>query len=405
MSTSEQSNFLTIIIPTRERSDTLVHTINNALAQDYDHFEVLVSDNASLDQTQEKVEELKDSRVRYINTGRRVSMSENWEFALDHISHGWITVLGDDDGILPGSLKYVNELINKTGVDAVRSNGCSYSWPSLRRESYGRLLVSSRRGFEIRNSGTYLQKVIDGNMSYTELPVLYNGGFISYELVKQAKQVTGQFFCSMTPDVYSGIVFSFLTEKYLYSYEPLAINGASIHSGGTAGFEKIKRERDYDPAEKFFSEPNLPFHKDLPLTSAGRPVKSIPAIVYEAYLQAHLFHSQKSISTSRSKQLLSALIQSGPDKREILEWAKLFSDKHEIVLPRRSFILLKSIMKKIHTFPVRVMTSFGFSRLVGCDRVPLKNIYEASIVAGAIKELQPSLLQRSKSLLRRILRS
>jgi len=62
----------------------------------------------------------------------------------------------------------------------------------------------------------------------------------------------------MTPDVYSGIVFSHLTEEYLYSNEPLAINGASIHSGGTAAFEKKKIKRNYDPAEKFWKEPNIP---------------------------------------------------------------------------------------------------------------------------------------------------
>jgi len=83
--------FFTIVIPTRERSDTLMHAIKTALSQDYENFRVLVSDNASQDQTKEKVEALKDPRIHYINTGQRVSMSENWEFALNHVSDGWLT--------------------------------------------------------------------------------------------------------------------------------------------------------------------------------------------------------------------------------------------------------------------------------------------------------------------------
>ena len=70
------------------------------------------------------------------------------------------------------------------------------------------------------------------------LPVLYNGGFISMELIKEAKssREDGLFFRSLSPDVYSAMVFSLHTDEYVYSDEPLAVNGASIHSGGTAKF-------------------------------------------------------------------------------------------------------------------------------------------------------------------------
>ena len=72
----------TIFIPTRERADTLIHTISSALAQDYENFTVLVSDNASTDNTKALVDSIADPRLKYINTGKRVSMSHNWEFSL-----------------------------------------------------------------------------------------------------------------------------------------------------------------------------------------------------------------------------------------------------------------------------------------------------------------------------------
>ena len=46
----------TIFIPTRERKDTLIHTINSALSQDYDNFTILISDNASNDGTAQLIE-------------------------------------------------------------------------------------------------------------------------------------------------------------------------------------------------------------------------------------------------------------------------------------------------------------------------------------------------------------
>lgn len=115
-----EETFFTIIIPTRERSDTLRFSIANALSQDYGNFEVLVSDNNSMDDTKDVVLSFRDERLRYVNTSKRVSMSENWEFALNHVARGWVTLLGDDDALLPGALRRVNEIINKTRLLAIR---------------------------------------------------------------------------------------------------------------------------------------------------------------------------------------------------------------------------------------------------------------------------------------------
>lgn len=388
-----KDTFFTIVIPTRERSSTLLATIASVQSQGYDNLQILVSDNASLDGTQDKVAELNDSRIRYINTGTRVSMSENWEFALDHVSKGWVTVLGDDDALLPGTLAYVNELIKTTGTTAIRSNDCSFRWPCLEGERYGVLRLSLKRGYEIRDSGDVLQKVMAGRKSYIELPMLYSGGFVSMELIAKAKKETGKLFRSMTPDVYTAIAFGFLTDTYLYSHEPLAINGASSHSGGTAGFEKIKRKRSYDPAEKFWSEPNIPFHDDLPLLATGRPVRSIPAIVYEAYLQAEPFHTLKAVRTTSAEQLELILRVSGPDPKEISEWALLFAHKHGINIPQINKGV-RSVIQKVSSLGSRLLNRISTFVIRGSRRIPLRDVHEASIVAGFIKELRPNVLQR-----------
>jgi len=387
-----KKTFFTIIIPTRERSDTLIYTLKTALSQDYDQFQVLVSDNASGDDTSERIRLINDPRLKYVNTGQRVSMSENWEFALSHSSRGWVTVLGDDDALLPGTLGKVNEIINKTGTSAIRSNGCSYLWPGFNGSNYGSLNISLKKGYETRDSGLMLQQVLDGARLYNELPMLYNGGFISFDLIKQAKSVTERFFLSMTPDVYSAIVFSLLTDNYVYSHEPLAINGASLHSGGTAAFEQLKQKRTYDPAEKFLSEKNIPFHEDVPLLKSGRPVRSIQVIVYEAFLQAEKFHANKPVKTSRAQQFKLALEKSGPDHSEILEWAHLFALKHNLDFSRESCSpsatswpsRIRNLMKvALHTYSLK-----------GVPPNPLKNVADASIVAGALKVIYPSVSAR-----------
>ena len=384
----QKETFITIIIPTRERSDTLIHTLKTALSQDYDQFTVLVSDNASDDDTRQKVMSINDPRLRYVNTGRRVSMSENWEFALGHVEKGWITVLGDDDAILPGTLRKVNEIIVKTGTSAIRSNGCSYFWPGLNDTSYGELYISLEKGYQIRDSGQVLQQVLDGLRSHDELPMLYNGGFISIELIKQAKLVTGRFFISMNPDVYSAIVLGLLTDSYVYSREPLAINGASLHSNGTCGFERVKKRRPYNPTDKFWSEKNIPIHEDLPLLENGRLVRSTQITVYEAYLQAKRFYSYSYVSTSHKKQLKLAIEQSGPDQLEIIEWAKLFARQHRLNLPVKS--LFSYLPDRFDKFLNRLGNIRYLYRVRGSQVNPLWNVADASVVAGALKQIGPS---------------
>jgi glycosyltransferase involved in cell wall biosynthesis len=384
--------FFTIIIPTRERSDTLVRTLETALSQDYDQFKVLVSDNASDDDTQEKVISINDPRLKYVNTGRRVSMSENWEFALSHVENGWITVLGDDDALLPGTLRKVNDIIIRTGTSAIRSNGCSYFWPGFNDTNYGELNISLERGYEIRDSGQMLQQVLDGFRAHDELPMLYNGGFISIDLIKRAKLVTERFFMSMNPDVYSAIVLSFLTDSYIYSREPLAINGASLHSNGTAGFERVKRERSYNPTDKFWSEKNIPIHEDIPLLENGRLVRSTQITIYEAYLQAQKFHLCKKVSTNHAKQLYLAIKNSGPDQSEILVWAKLFARKNRLSLPILSFF--SCVPKSFDKIFNRLRNMRYIYRVKGSRVNPLWTVADASVVAGALKQIRPSVYSR-----------
>jgi hypothetical protein len=50
------------------------------------------------------VASFKDPRIRYVNTGKHLSMSHNWEFALSHVEKGYVTFVGDDDGLLPGAI-------------------------------------------------------------------------------------------------------------------------------------------------------------------------------------------------------------------------------------------------------------------------------------------------------------
>src|SRR4051812_40299444 len=103
---------VTLAIPTRDRADTLAYTLATALGQDSEDFEILVSDNFSSDQTREVVFAIEDSRLRYVNTGRRVSMTDNFEFALNHARGKYVIYIGDDDGLMQGAVAALKKMVD-----------------------------------------------------------------------------------------------------------------------------------------------------------------------------------------------------------------------------------------------------------------------------------------------------
>lgn len=121
---------LNIIIPTKDRAETLIWAINSCLQNKYSHFSIIVSDNASTDNTEEVVMSFRDPRITYLKTPFRMSMTANWEFALKHVKEGYVTVLGDDDGFLPNSFHDINEMLNRHPSKAISWKQSFYRWPN-----------------------------------------------------------------------------------------------------------------------------------------------------------------------------------------------------------------------------------------------------------------------------------
>ncbi len=97
MSTDSQP-IVTIAIPTYNRAETtLPLALSSALAQTYPALEVLVSDNASTDSTEELITGLNDERIRYIRHAENMLANDNFNYCLDQARGTWFLLLHDDD--------------------------------------------------------------------------------------------------------------------------------------------------------------------------------------------------------------------------------------------------------------------------------------------------------------------
>lgn len=378
----------TVIVPTRERSDTLVYCLRTLVTQDYDNAVFMVSDNFSQDNTKEIVESFKDPRILYGNTGKRVSMSHNWEYALSHVSSGWVMFIGDDDGLLPGALSTLNTVILESKCQALTTLNCTFFWPG-HFTSYpkGQLTVPlvSDKLYLLKNSQNMLLKVMNGRAGYPELPWLYNGGAASMDLINNLRAEDGSFFHSINPDLYSAIALSLSTDNYAYVQVPVAINGASKHSGGTSHMLNQKNDKN-SPTHKFLSEDNIPIHKSLVFG------KSIQLMVYECYLQAQ--HLSRSPISNLKSQLEIALAAAPKAYRQEIESDCLnISKLNNISMPSPLCVSIKRLSFFINALLGRVFKTPSIT--IAPADINAMDVYAASKAAGHIFGVFNSIARQS----------
>lgn len=223
-----------VIVPTRERADTLAFTLQTCTRQEYANLEILVCDNCSQDNTAEVVTSIADQRIRYANPGRRLSMADNWEYAISQVDADYVTILGDDDGLLPNAIDDLARLAEKHGYPILTWSKVEYCWPSYvdpRLRNFmsiplGNKLVSVKSSLALKHIYKFL-------LGYRNGPCIYNS-LVSMKCVEQVLDRDGKLFQSACPDVYSSLALASVTDQYLFSTRPFSVNGASAHSGGTS---------------------------------------------------------------------------------------------------------------------------------------------------------------------------
>src|SRR4029078_4573899 len=92
---------VSIGIPTYNRGSLLHRSIDSALNQDFENIEIVISDNASTDETPQVCLSYaaKDRRIKYIRQTTNLGPTTNFNEVLKHASGVFFMWLGDDDWI------------------------------------------------------------------------------------------------------------------------------------------------------------------------------------------------------------------------------------------------------------------------------------------------------------------
>jgi hypothetical protein len=376
------STRFTVVIPTRERCDTLEWTLRTCVTQDYDNLEIIVSDNNSTDQTEEVVRSFNDPRIRYVNTGRRVSMSENFEFGLSHTSDGYVGFIGDDDGLLPDALTNLDPIVAQNRCQAIVWPVQAYYWPEYFEPQFANTLfmnLPQRDTVREVASITMLQKVSHFRAHYNVLPSLYFG-FAHHDVIQAIMKRSGKFFHSITPDVYAGVAIASILDSYHISARAYSLVGVSKHSNGASQLSGQGGTNPQAESVRFVKENTIPFHNQIAYAPTA------PILVAEVFLQVrdHLGASNKLAFDMREvirAALLEQNVVSNPQLQQqvsdaIREIAALqgLEDYAEKTIQRsRSWRHLLALQ-------VAARHVFVLQPVFDCAKFGARNIYDASVI-------------------------
>lgn len=259
-----------IIIPQKNRAEYLVHTLKTCMIQDYPNFEIIVSDDGSNDNSVAVVTELskRDSRIKLFAHKQHLGMRDNFEFALNQVSEGYVMALGGDDGLVPGAIWKMYEILKQTGKELLTWSMAGFVYPDPGTGDNGNIIFAKRRkstDVRILKSTDFLNKIAKTfEYQIDECPMFYMKGIASIDLVKKVKSRTpdGSFYYCPTPDGFSGVVLAGEVVDYAYTDEPLSIVGNTKKSQGRNYYSTEKKAKK--EAEEFFNDNvRRTMHKEL----------------------------------------------------------------------------------------------------------------------------------------------
>ena len=236
--TSTKPPTFSLVLPTRERADTLRSTLATAVAQSGDDLEILVCDNFSHDNTRDIVAATGDPRVRYTNPGRRLSMCDNWEHAIEQCRGEYVLVIGDDDGFMPRALETLRAEIAAHPSPIYSWSWHGYTWPIDGQPPQITSIapVTLSRTLNLRKMADF--SIRWGSWRSNVLPGLYHSA-VKRTLLAAIKTRTGRVFSSMAPDIFMQFALPAISPTARFIGTALTVNARSAKSNSGHWVSKV----------------------------------------------------------------------------------------------------------------------------------------------------------------------
>lgn len=285
-----------IVIPVRNSTATLQHTIKTCLNQRYQgDYEIVVSDNSVDGNTEvwQYCQSLKDDRIKYYKTPRNLSLSRSFEYAFLQSRGEFVFSIGADDAVLPWTLEVLEQMRDKyPEEEVILWDRGFYAWPGFNGGQENQFIIPDRyeRGqYQERyvEPIAYLAEAMKNPGAMYALPMLYiNSGF-KRSFMKTLLKDTGRLWDGICQDIYMGTIVSVIKESILYLDYPLAIAGMSSSSiGALSSQPMVSQEKGASYTNRLIQENNVGGFSKSEIETLAPELGSDVSSLYNCILRA-----------------------------------------------------------------------------------------------------------------------
>jgi len=189
-----------------------------------------------------------DKRLKYYRTDSVVSVTDNWNNALNKSSGDYVLMIGDDDYLLPGFFKKLELIIERNNEpDGITFNGYSFVYPGVIKDSKTSFYSDPHFQYEEYLDrerllpNYFLKSIVESMFSFrprvplNALPHLWSRKVIN--------RLEGDLFRAPYPDHFALNSLLLKAKSWVFSPEKLYIVGVTPKSYGTLVFDSQEQEK------------------------------------------------------------------------------------------------------------------------------------------------------------------
>ena len=222
--------FFSIILPTKNRPALLRDAISSVLLQNFNDYELIISDNFNDERTKNVIDEFRSNpHLRYFRAESELNIPDHWEFAAKKAKGVYTLIITDRAFLRQGSLRD----IHRTITEAKDAPVIFWKYGYFNEKSGALRGEKEEAGVKILKSSNLL-KNFSRTLDAHYLPRPHVGCY-RFDIAQKIRQNIGRLYLPFSPDYTSSLLLLAYSDFAMYLPRPLVFfQGASVSSGTRA---------------------------------------------------------------------------------------------------------------------------------------------------------------------------
>lgn len=207
--------FFSIAIPTKNRPEFLRDAILSVLLQNFDDYELIISDNFNDQRTKKVIDEFKENKhLNYVRSDKELNMPDSWEFATKKSRGVYTLILADRAFLKQGALKDLYNVIRKSKEEQL-----VYFWPPAFFDEKKGLLMDEKteKNVSILKSVNLIESYIK-TIDTSFLPIPTTGCY-RFDIAQKIRKEFGRLCPYSSPDA-MGVLFLAYLDSVAFIHRP-----------------------------------------------------------------------------------------------------------------------------------------------------------------------------------------